>query len=266
MHRFPRARRWAIISLVIATAACVTNKETGRRSLILVPRSTMQTMGLQAYREVLAKEQVSNDARLNAIVRRVAQRIADASGAQFDWEFNLIQSDEANAFVLPGGKVVVYTGILPICEDEASLAFVIGHEVGHAVARHGAERVTQSLLIQGGLKAAELSLGDSRQKATIMGALGMGAQFGVALPFSRAQESDADHTGIIYMARAGYDPSVAPLFWKKMARRGGQQPPEFASTHPSHSTRTQQLEEWLPAARAIYEKAPTKYGLGERLF
>lgn len=254
---------FALVAVVLA--ACATNPVTGRRSLQLVPESQMQALGLQAYQEVLAKSRVSTNARQTAIVRRVANRIAAVTHKDYDWEVNLIDSNEANAFVLPGGKIVVYTGILPICETEAGLAFVLGHEVGHAIARHGGERVSQSMVVEAGLTAADLSLRNNSQRGLIMAALGVGAQYGVMLPFSRDQESEADHMGIIYMAQAGYDPTEAPKLWQRMAARGGQQPPEFLSTHPSHATRIQRLNDLLPKALSIYKAVEPKYGLGEKL-
>jgi len=261
--------RWIRLTVALCgvffLGACVTNPETGRRSFNVIPDATLEAMGAQAYQEVLASEPRSRDARLTVIVQRVADRIAAASGKNFQWEVNLIDNPQANAFVLPGGKIIVYTGILPICETESGLAFVMGHEVGHAVAEHGGERMTQTLLIQSGLAVADLTLGDSAQKPFIMGAVGMGAQYGVLMPFSRSHESDADHMGIRYMARAGYDPSVAPEIWRRMGR-GGQQPPEFLSTHPSHETRTARLEELMNEAQEIYGNAATKYGAGERLY
>ena len=257
-------------AIVIATLAflpsCATNPETGRRSLNVIPDATLNSMGVQAYQEVLSTEKVSTNARQTAVVKRVAERIAAASGEKFNWEVNLIESDQANAFVLPGGKIVVYTGILPICENEAGLAFVLGHEVGHAVARHGGERMTQTLGAQLTLAIADASgLGGPENHGTVMAAMGAGAQYGVLLPFSRAHESDADHMGIRYMSRAGYDPHVAPLLWQRMSAGGGQQPPEWMSTHPSHETRSTTLEGLIPEAMKFYDAAPTRYGLGEKL-
>ncbi len=255
----------SLLALFAVLAACATNPVTGRRSLQLVPESQMQALGLQAYQQVMANARVSTDARKTEIVRRVANRIAAVTHKDYAWEVNLIDSNEANAFVLPGGKIVVYSGILPICENEAGLAFVLGHEVGHAVARHGGERVSQSLVVEAGLTAADLSLRNNSQRGLIMAALGVGTQYGVMLPFSRDNESEADHMGIVYMAEAGYDPTEAPKLWQRMAASGGQQPPEFLSTHPSHATRIRRLNDLLPKALSIYKAAEPQYGLGERL-
>ena len=257
---------YVLLLSVLCLPACQTNPVTGRSSLNMVPESTLNSLGAQGYQEVISKEPISRDARKTEIVRRVAQRIAAVSPVQMDWEVSLIESNQANAFVLPGGKIVVYTGILPICDTEAGLAFVLGHEVGHAVAKHGGERMTQSLLIQGGLAVADLSLGTNESAPMIMGALGAGAQYGVLLPFSRSHESEADHMGILFMAEAGYDPRVAPDLWVRMGQAsGGQAPPEFASTHPSNERRTAELETLVPQAMEIYEKSNRKYGLGVKL-
>ncbi|MEE9393307.1 MAG: M48 family metallopeptidase [Planctomycetota bacterium] len=263
-------RLQSLLFLLLAGAmclpACQTNPVTGRSSLNMVPDSTLNSLGAQGYQEVLSKEPLSRDARKTEIVRRVAQRIAAVSPVQMDWEISLIESNQANAFVLPGGKIVVYTGILPICETEAGLAFVLGHEVGHAVAKHGGERMTQSLLIQGGLTAASLSLGDSQNAPMIMGALGLGAQYGVALPFSRSHESEADEMGILFMAEAGYDPRVAPDLWVRMGQAsGGQAPPEFTSTHPANERRTRDLQGHMDQAMKIYDASAKKYGVGVKL-
>ena len=174
----------------------------------------------------------------------------------YQWEFNLVDSKEVNAWCMPGGKVVVYTGILPLTQNENGLAVVMGHEIAHAVAKHGNERMSQGLLTQMGGMALELALQD-RPKQTqqlFMTAFGMGAQVGVLLPFSRVQESEADHLGLIFMAMAGYDPNGAVPFWERMAQQGGQKPPEFLSTHPSDQTRIQKIKSELPEALEYYRK------------
>ncbi len=257
------ALRAALLALVCALG-CFTNPITGSRGLNLIPDSQMNRLGAEAYAEVLAKEKLSTDRRLAGIVERAARRIADASGEQFQWEFKLVESEQVNAFCLPGGKIVVYTGILPVCETEAGLAFVLGHEVAHAIARHGAQRMTTGLILGAGLAATDLALSNSESREAILQALGIGAQVGVALPFSRGHESEADTMGLTYMARAGYDPSVAPSFWERMGK-GGQAPPEFLSTHPSDVRRAQDLRQQLSEAKGIYEAADDQYGLGEKL-
>ena len=236
-------------------AGCATVPETGRSQLLLFPDSQMNALGLQAYEEILKKEKVSADPEANALVRRVGERIAAASGKDYDWRFTVIDDPKsANAFCLPGGKVAVYTGILPVTRDDAGLAVVMGHEVAHATARHGAERMSQSTLVQGLALGGGVALGggDPQRTRAIFGALGAGAAVGVILPFSRKQESEADRIGLRYMARAGYDPEAAVGFWERMdaAAQGKSRPPEFLSTHPSGETRIRQIREWLPEARA----------------
>ena len=215
-------------------------------------------MGVQAYQDILRKSEVSRDPQLNDLVTRVGTRIAQATGRMdYRWEFRVIEeAKQVNAFALPGGKVAVYTGILPVTKDDAGLATVLGHEVAHAVARHGGERVSQGLLVQVGLATAQAAMakGDPRTVQLVTGLLGAGAAVGVVLPFSRAQESEADHLGLIYMAKAGYNPREAIPFWQRMeqAARGRPTPPEFLSTHPSHGTRIRQIEQWIPEALQHY--------------
>jgi len=195
-------------------------------------------MGLDAYRQVLKKAKLSTDPVAIEQVRRVGRRIAEATGrTDYQWEFNLIEDKQANAFCLPGGKVAVYTGILPITRDDSGLAAVLGHEVSHAIARHGGERVTQTLLVQMGLAATQVALArnDPAVVQQVTALLGAGATVGLLLPWSRAQESEADHLGLIFMAKAGYDPHAALDLWNRMAEaaKGRDRPPEYLSTHPS---------------------------------
>lgn len=203
----------------------------------------------------MQKSKLSKDPVTNDLVKRVGTRIAAATGrTDFQWEFMVIEDPQANAFALPGGKVAVYTGILPITRDEAGLAAVLGHEVAHAVARHGTERVSQNLLVQMGLAGTMAAL-SNRDPKTVLGA---GAAVGLVLPWSRGQESEADHLGLIYMAKAGYNPSAARDLWIRMAAaaRGHDRPPGFLSTHPSEATRIQQIEAWLPEASQHYRREP----------
>ncbi len=214
-------------------------------------------MGLQSYQEVLKKSKISTDPAMNDLVRRVGTRIAAATGrSNYQWDFKVIEEQQANAFCLPGGKVAVYTGILPITKDEAGLAVVLGHEVSHAIARHGAERVSQNLLVEVGLAGtmAALSKGDPKTVQNVGALLGAGASVGLLLPWGRAQESEADHLGLIYMAKAGYDPHVARDLWLRMAEasKGSGRPPEFLSTHPAEATRVKQIEGWIPEAMQYY--------------
>jgi predicted Zn-dependent protease len=237
-----------------------TNPETGRVSHVGMSPQQEATLGLQSYQQVLAQSQRVESGPELEMVKRVASRLAratGAAGANFDWEVSLIQEDKVNAFCLPGGKIVVYTGILPVAQNEAALATVLGHEMAHATSRHGAQRVLQQNLAQIAMNGVAGSLGDMSydQQRTIMGALGAGTKFGVLMPFNRQDESEADHIGLIYMARAGYDPQESIRFWERMENSAGGQPPELLSDHPSHGTRIQQLKEWMPQAMEEYNKS-----------
>jgi predicted Zn-dependent protease len=238
-------------------AACATVPVTGRYQLLLLSEGQEVQMGLDAYEQVLKKSRLSTDPVATEQVRRVGQRIAEATGrTDYQWEFNLIEDKQVNAFCLPGGKVAVYTGILPITRDDATLAAVLGHEVGHAIARHGGERVSQGLLVQMGLAATQLALAgnDPATVQQVTALLGAGATVGLVLPWSRTQESEADHLGLILMAKAGYDPHAALDLWNRMAEaaKGSARPPEFLSTHPSEATRIAQIREWIPEALQSY--------------
>lgn len=251
-------RRVLLPALAIFLIACATVPITGRSQLLLLSESAEVQMGLDAYRQVLRKAKLSTDAAATEQVRRVGRRIAEATGrTDYQWEFSLIEDKQANAFCLPGGKVAVYTGILPVTRDEAGLAAVLGHEVAHAIARHGGERVSESLLVQVGLAATQVALSRNDpatvQQVTVL--LGAGATVGLLLPWSRSQESEADHLGLIYMAKAGYHPAAARDLWMRMeeAARGRGGPPEFLSTHPSAATRIRQIEAWVPEALQYYQ-------------
>jgi predicted Zn-dependent protease len=244
-----------IAALALAVSACETAPVTGRSQLMLVSPGDEAKMGGDAYREIIKKSRLSSDAAATATVRRVGSRIAAASGLTGQqWEYNLIDDNKVNAFALPGGKIAVYTGILPVTRDEAGLAAVLGHEVAHVVARHGAERMSQQLGVQGFASAAGVitgvATGNETAAALVAQAFGVGGQYGVLLPWGRSQESEADHIGLIMMAKAGYDPRAARDLWVHMAEnsRGASRPPEFLSTHPAEETRIRQIEAWLPEA------------------
>ncbi len=260
-------RNAILLGLLLSLTACVTTPETGRRAFIVTSESEEVQLGNQAYTEVLQKERVSTNAKWNAILQRVGKRIAAvANKPEYQWEFRLIESKEANAFCLPGGKVAFYTGIIPFLQNEASMAAVMGHEVAHATARHGGQRITQAMGTQLGVSALGTLLGgsDPQKKNLIMGALGLGAQIGIALPFSRGNESEADEIGLIYMARAGYDPREAPRFWGRFAKAGGSAPPQFLSTHPASGTRQEALQAQLPKVIPMYDRSGM-YGIGDAL-
>lgn len=233
---------------------------TGRTQLVDMSREQEVALGLQSYRQILSQSRVVMEGEEVEIVRAIGWKLAEAAGdldPGFDWEFNVIASDQINAFALPGGKVGVYTGILPVAENVDGLAAIMGHEIAHAIARHGAERMAHQKLAQLGTMAAGVALGDMSYETQriVLGALGAGAQFGVLMPFSRKHESEADYMGLIFLARACFDPSEAPKLWERMGEAGrGRAPPEFMSTHPSHETRIQQFGEWMPEALRIREQ------------
>ncbi len=255
-----------LISLALTTA-CATVPITGRRTLNLVSDSEINTMAAQQYKQVLATSRLSTNAEQTAMVRRVGQRIQQAVETYFRqqnqseqlagyaWEFNTIQDDkQQNAWCMPGGKVAVYTGILPITQDENGLAVVMGHEIAHAVAKHGNERMSQQLAAQGlgGVLSAAVGQNPSATQNVFLQVVGAGSSLGI-LKFGRNQESEADHLGLIFMAIAGYNPNGAIAFWQRMEARAGQaSPPEFLSTHPSNGTRVADIEKELPEARKYY--------------
>jgi predicted Zn-dependent protease len=236
------------------------NPETGRASHVGMSTREEALLGLQGYEQVLGQSESIDSGPELEMVRRVSSRLANATGkvgADFDWQVSLIRSPQVNAFCLPGGKIVVYTGILPITQNEPALATVLGHEMAHATSRHGSQRVLEQNLAQTALTGVAMSLSDmdyDKQRA-VMGALGAGTQFGVLMPFSRKHESEADAIGLLYMGRAGYDPRESIRFWQRMENVGGSQPPEFLSSHPSHGTRIQQLEAEMPKALEEYNRS-----------
>ncbi len=258
------------ICLISALIGCATVPVTQRSGLHIVPESQVTAMSYQEYDKVLKKSTLSTDAVQVAMVRRVGQRIAASSEQllrelgqeqeikNYKWEFNLIQDDKTvNAWCMPGGKVAVYTGLLPFTQDENGLAVVMGHEVAHAIARHGSERMSQGLLTQ--FAGIGLSVALSRYPGAtsdlFMQAFGVGTQVGVLLPYSRLQENEADRIGLILMAKAGYDPRTAVGLWQRMNAKGGSKPPEFLSTHPAPASRIQNIESLMPEALSYYRPA-----------
>jgi predicted Zn-dependent protease len=250
--------RILVALILLGAVACETVPITGRSQLLLVPEGTEVQMGLESYQQILSKAKLSTDARLTEQVTRVGLRIAEATGrSDYQWEFKVIEDKQANAFCLPGGKVAVYTGILPFTRDDAGLAAVLGHEVAHAVARHGGERLSQQMAVQGLTLAGTQALLAGRDPATIQlvtGVLGAGATVGLLMPWGRAQESEADRLGLIYMAKAGYHPSAARDLWVRMGEASkGREQLEFLSTHPLPATRVAQIEGWIPEALQYYK-------------
>ena len=242
---------------------CATVPVTGRKQLLIMPESEMVQMSLTSYDSFLKENQLSKDAVATRQVKNVGARIAaavetylESQGQEelvkdFKWEFNLVQSKEVNAWCMPGGKVVVYEGILPVCKDDEGLAVVMGHEIAHAIARHGNERMSQQMLLEAGSAAAAYALKDKPETTkTLLGtAIGLGSNYGVVLPFSRKHEYEADRLGLIFMTIAGYQPERAVEFWTRMSEAtAGQNVPEFMSTHPSDANRIAQIKALLPEA------------------
>ncbi len=257
------------VSLTITSSGCRTAPISGRRQLVIIPESQEITLGVQAYEKTLAEEAMSENRQLIEMVNRVGQRIAAAADKpEYDWEFRVIASDTMNAFALPGGKVAIYEGLIPICQDEAGLAVVMSHEVAHAIARHGGERMSQQKVVSG-LGAVINVVAQQKTSAattdTVMKAYGATSKYGVILPYSRKHESEADAIGLILMAKAGYDPSVAPEFWERFSRQTGAKPPELLSTHPTDARRAANLRTLLPEAMNYYKAAPEQLGMGDVL-
>ncbi len=258
-----------VLLVFISLAGCRTAPISGRKQVIMIPEQQEMAMGRQAYEEILAEEKLSTNRHYIEMVNRVGKRIAAVSGRDdFDWEFRVISSPTMNAFALPGGKVAIYEGIMPICENEAGLAVVMSHEIAHALARHGGERMTQQNMVNGLGRVVEYvsQNREQKQRDRIRALYGIGTQYGFTLPYSRKHESEADQIGLILMARAGYDPTEAPRFWRRFSQQSGEKPPEFMSTHPSDERRAADLQAMLPEAYKDYESAPEQYALGKPIF
>lgn len=262
-------RNLSIILTLLLLSACSTVPITGRSQLNLIPGSSMISMSLQQYDQFLKEHKLSTNQEQTQLVRRVGGRISEAveryfvaNGMQdelknYKWEFNLVEDKQVNAWCMPGGKVVVYTGILPVAGGEEGLAVVMGHEIAHAVAEHGNERMSQGLLAQAGGVALSTAMSSkpAQTRQLWMAVYGAGAQYGAILPYGRKQESEADHLGLVFMTMAGYDPNAAIPFWERMAaQKGGQSPPEFLSTHPSDTTRINNIKKLVPEVLQKYKK------------
>lgn len=250
---------FAVFAIVYMFSNSQTVPITGRKQIVDISVEDEVALGFQSYVQVLQSSDVIESGLQLDLVRSVGRRIANATGnTDFQWEFNLIRSPDVNAFCLPGGKVAVFSSILPVAENADGLAVVLGHEISHAIARHGAERLAHQRLAEIGQLALGVAARDMDEGArrSVLGAFGVGAQLGVLLPFSREHESEADYMGLIFMARACFDPREAPRFWKRMdeATRAGGVPPEFLSTHPNPEHRIAQLEAWMPEVLAERER------------
>ncbi len=272
MRKTSRSTLVALAGLLIVLAGCSEVGITGRKQLNFVPTSLVTSMSIQQYAQLISESKLSTDTKTNAMVQKVGGTIVQAVAeyskthsekdpfAGYQWEFKVIEDPQVNAFAMPGGKVAVYTGILPVSKSEAGLAAVIGHEIAHVYAEHGGERLSQGLLAQGLGTALDVALQKQPEqtRSLFMSAYGLGAQVGVLLPFSRVQETEADRLGTIFMAMAGYDPHEAVGLWERMAAasQGKARPPEFLSTHPAEATRIKKLqEEFVPEAMEYARKA-----------
>ncbi|MFT7516246.1 MAG: putative Zn-dependent protease [Myxococcota bacterium] len=258
-------KRLILLPALFSLVACSTVPGTGRSQFNLMSSSQEMSLGAQSYNEILKGERIVEDGPDAKMVQEIGRRIAASAkeylpksdASKFRWEFKLIDDDAmVNAWALPGGKTAVYTGLLPVTGDEDSLAIVMGHEVAHALASHGAERMSHGILLQVGMLGASVSMRDmdSEDRTMVMAGLGLGAHLGVSLPFSRSHESEADEIGLMIAANAGYNPEASIGLWERMGASGAE-PPEWLSTHPNSSTRIERLRSLMPKAMILYREA-----------
>jgi len=259
-----------LLLLILMLFSCATVPVTSRSQINFIPDSTVISMSLQEYDKFLKNHELSKNQKQTKMVKRVGRKIRYAVERYFNkqnmadqtknyvWEFNLVKGKEKNAWCMPGGKVVVYEGIMPLAQNDEGLAVIMGHEIAHAIAKHGNERMSQGLLIQAG--SAALNVATQKQssfkKRIFMNVFGVGTQLGFMLPYSRIHEKEADYLGLIFMTLAGYDPHEATAFWKRMNKDGGPRPPEFLSTHPTPETRIKEIEKAIPQILNQYLKLP----------
>lgn len=255
-----------IFALLIFSYSCSSVPLTGRKQFIAIPSSQMLSLSTDSYSQVLNENKLSSNQNYVNTVKTVGERMTlavekymkekglEASIANYQWDYNVIVSDQLNAWCMPGGQIAFYEGIMPVCEDDNGVAVVMGHEIAHAIAQHGNERMSQQLVMQ--LGGVALSEALKNEKETTMQlamlAFGAGSKLGVELPFSRTHESEADELGLYFMAMAGYDPQNAPAFWERMQAGGGERMPEFLSTHPDPSNRIEKLKKYMPKALEYY--------------
>ena len=257
----------SILAIVVLTIACTTNPFTGKKTLALVPNSQILPMAFQQYDQFLSESKVVTGTADASMVKNVGQKIAAASERyltangyagylqNYRWEYNLVDDPAINAWAMPGGKIVFYSGIMPIAKNEAGVAAIMGHEVAHALANHGQQRMSVDQLQQLGAVAGNVALsGNAKNQQIFNTAYGVGTQVGVALPFSRSNETEADRIGLTLMAIAGYDPIVGADLWERMSANAGGAPPEILSTHPANSTRIANIRQWAPEAKAEARK------------
>lgn len=256
MEAIPRFRTIvAVLMLTFFITACAISP-TGRHQFLALSPAELDKMGVSAYQEIKSQTSISQNVQQNQYIQCIANHIIQASGSNQSWETNLFEDKSVNAFALPGGKIGINTGLLSVAKNQHQVAAVMGHEVGHVLAQHSNERMSIEYASSTGLQLLSVIAGaDSTEKGTLIGLLGVGAQFGIALPFSRKHESEADLIGLELMAKAGFDPRESITLWQNMAAAGGSGGPEFMSTHPSHSTRIKDLEHHLPKVLPLYQQA-----------
>lgn len=268
MNESVRLRLAVVCGVLLLLSSCTQVAITGRKQLSLVPDSVVNSMSLDSYNEFLSQHQLSNNMEQTQMVRRVGGRIQRAVEQYcaennmteqlegYRWEFNLIEDNSVNAWAMPGGKVVVYTGLLPVAQSEEGLAVVMGHEIAHDIARHGNERMSQGLLVEMGGMALSQALANrpTQTQNLFMRSYNIGTQYGVLLPYSRVHENEADHLGLIFMAMGGYNPNEAVSFWERMSasKAGGVRVPELLSTHPADATRIRNIKRLIPEAMRYY--------------
>ena len=244
----------SILLGVLLLTACATSP-TGQRQLQLFPESQMQQLGATAYQELRENTPVARDPAINRYVQCVARNVTARVGGDTPWEVTVFRDDQANAFALPGGKIGIYTGLLDVARGQDQLAAVVAHEVAHVLADHHNARISAQYATQAGLSLVDAVVGGGAGSSQIMGLLGLGARYGVLMPYSRAQESESDTIGLELMARAGFDPRASVDLWRNMAAAGGPSPPAFLSTHPSGGQRIDNLQRRMPEAMALYREA-----------
>lgn len=274
VHHLTRVRLLALIALMLCFVSCATVPHSGRRQLNIVSERQLNEIAVQAFKDVVSKEPPSKNEQFKALVQKVADRVCKAADeidrTGFKWDVKILDKPEPNAFCLPGGKIVVNEGILSLAKNEAGLAAIIGHETAHAVARHGAERLSQKLLLDGAVSVGKEVIrkedGTIDQRGRlILGALGLGGTVGVILPYSRVHEFEADKIGQMYMAKAGYDPEESIRLWDRLGKIKKPPIPVWLSTHPPDEERVVKLRESLPDAKRLLDQAPAKYGIGSAL-
>lgn len=256
-----------LLSLLLFTVSCSTTPVSGKKAFLLTTSDNENKQGADAYKEIISKEKEVKGTREAKMVEEIGRRIAAvANQPDFQWEFKTLESDEPNAFCLPGGKVAIYTGIFKYAKNEAGLATVMGHEIGHAIARHGGQRMSEQMATSALMGAAGLGLSkmDNTKKGLIIAALGAVTTVGVTLPFSRAHETEADEIGLVLMSKAGYDPRESVNFWDRFSKAGGKAPMKFLSTHPASEDRKAHLQKMLPQVLSLYENS-SKIGIGNDL-